>query len=139
MTSICNSGNVRHAFSEQRHALSTCMCMIVTDISARKDALQRCGRYYICLQKGHISQVCQCTACCDKCHGRHAPFAHTRRTTLANHQLHVYHQAQRRRVLKVQAKHLGVLINLPTLRTSTHRQPGYNFVLKQHDNPTSLC
>ena len=48
-----NSGLVRCAFCEQGHASSS--CTVVTDVSARKEALRKSGRCYVCLRKGHIS------------------------------------------------------------------------------------
>ena len=64
-----NSGPVRCAFCEQGHASSS--CTVVTDVSARKEALRKSGRCYVCLRKGHISRDCRSTGCCNKCRGRH--------------------------------------------------------------------
>ena len=64
-----NSGQVRCAFCEQGHVSSS--CTIVTDINARKEALRKAGRCYVCLRKGHISRECRSTGSCNKCRGRH--------------------------------------------------------------------
>ena len=64
-----NSGPVRCAFCEQGHASSS--CTVVTDANARKEALRKSGRCYVCLRKGHISQDCRSTGCCNKCRKRH--------------------------------------------------------------------
>ena len=64
-----NSGPVCCAFCEQDHASSS--CTVVTEVSVRKEALHKSGRCYICLRKGHISQDCRSTGCCNKCRGRH--------------------------------------------------------------------
>ena len=64
-----NSGPVRCAFCEQGHISS--LCTIVTDVNARKEALRKSGRCYVCLRKGHISRDCRSTGSCSKCRGRH--------------------------------------------------------------------
>ena len=64
-----NSGSVRCAFCEQGHASSA--CTVIVDNSARKKALRRAGRCYVCLRKGHVSRYCRSTGNCSKCHGRH--------------------------------------------------------------------
>ena len=47
------------------------LCTIVTDVNAKKEALRKSGRCYICLWKGHISRDCRSTGSCSKCRGRH--------------------------------------------------------------------
>ena len=64
-----NSGPVRCAFCEQGHVSSS--CTIVTDVNARKEALRKSGRCYVCLRKGHISRDCRSTGSCSRCRGRH--------------------------------------------------------------------
>ena len=46
-----NVGPAHCAFCEQNHVSSS--CTVVTDISARKEALRKAGRCYVCLRKGH--------------------------------------------------------------------------------------
>ena len=64
-----NVGPAHCAFCEQNHVSSS--CTVVTDISARKEALHKAGRCYICLQKGHISRDCRSTGGCNKCRRRY--------------------------------------------------------------------
>ena len=60
-----SSGPIRSSFCEQGHAWST--CTVVTDVNARKEALRKSGRCYVCLRKGHISWDCRSMGCCNKC------------------------------------------------------------------------
>ena len=64
-----NVGPAHCAFCEQKHVSSS--CTVVTDVSARKEALRKAGRCYVCLRKGHISRDCRSTGSCNKCRGRH--------------------------------------------------------------------
>lgn len=64
-----NSGPVRCAFCERGHISSS--CVVVTDVNARKEALRKNGRCYVCLRKGHISRDCRSSGSCSKCRGRH--------------------------------------------------------------------
>ena len=64
-----HSGPPRCAFCEQGHSSSS--CTIVADIGARREALRKAGRCYVCLRKGHISRNCRSAGNCNKCRGRH--------------------------------------------------------------------
>ena len=46
-------------------------CNVITHPDARKQALQRAGKCFVCLRKGHISRECRSSKRCSKCQGRH--------------------------------------------------------------------
>ena len=46
-------------------------CGVVSQPHARKQVLQKSGRCFVCLQRGHISQECSSHRRCAKCGGRH--------------------------------------------------------------------
>ena len=56
-------------YCEQGH--QSVSCTVVTDVNARKEALRRSGRCYVCLRRYHISRDCRSSGSCSKCHGRH--------------------------------------------------------------------
>lgn len=56
-------------YCEQEHHSTA--CTVVTDVAARKEALRRSGRCYVCLRKRHISRDCRSSGNCNKCRGRH--------------------------------------------------------------------
>jgi hypothetical protein len=51
-----NVGAAHCAFCEQSHVSS--LCTVITDITARKEALRKAEICYVCLRKGHISRDC---------------------------------------------------------------------------------
>ena len=63
------SAKIKCAFCDQDHRSQS--CLLVTDVGARKEALQISGRCYLCLRKGHLSRYCRSSAVCGKCCGRH--------------------------------------------------------------------
>ena len=46
-------------------------CTIVSQPDACKQALQRAGRCFVCLCRGHVSRACRSNKRCSKCNGRH--------------------------------------------------------------------
>ena len=46
-------------------------CGVVTQPEARKRILQRSGRCFVCLRRGHISCECRLNGKCSRCSGRH--------------------------------------------------------------------
>ena len=68
-----NSGptntNVTCAYCGQSHLSASCTTIV--DLPARKEALQKSGRCYVCLKKHHLSKDCRSNLRCQKCRGRH--------------------------------------------------------------------
>jgi hypothetical protein len=65
-----NSGTgVSCVYCNQKH--NSTSCTTVTDVEARRQILQRAGRCYVCLRKGHISRDCRSKFSCEKCKKRH--------------------------------------------------------------------
>ena len=46
-------------------------CGVVPQPDARKQVLQRAGRCFVCLRRGHVSRACRLQKRCPKCNGRH--------------------------------------------------------------------
>ena len=46
-------------------------CTIVVQVDERKQLLQRAGRCFSCLRRGHLSRNCRTTSRCQTCHGKH--------------------------------------------------------------------
>ena len=46
-------------------------CTVVTQVDERKQLLQRAGRCFSCLRKGHLGRNCRITSRCQTCHGKH--------------------------------------------------------------------
>ena len=63
------SATIKCAFCDQDHRSHT--CLQVTDVKARKEALQKSGRCYLCLRKGHLIRQCRSSSICGKCSGKH--------------------------------------------------------------------
>lgn len=61
-----NSVPLRCVYCEQEHQSTS--CTVVTDVTARKEALRKSGRCYVCLRRHHISSDCRSTG---NCSGRH--------------------------------------------------------------------
>ena len=64
-----NSGHTRCVYCDQEHQPSS--CTVVTEVSARKEALRKAGRCFVCLKRYHILKECRSTTNCSKCRGRH--------------------------------------------------------------------
>ena len=60
---------IKCAFCNQDHRSQT--CTKVTDVKARKDALRKSGRCYLCLRKGHLVRQCRSSSVCRKCGSKH--------------------------------------------------------------------
>ena len=56
-------------FCKQEHPSRD--CTNVVDVEARKQALRRSGRCYICLRRNHIARKCRSNIKCTECDGRH--------------------------------------------------------------------
>ena len=56
-------------YCQQAHPSTS--CGVVTQLQARRQVLQKTGRCFICLRRGHISQECRSNLRCFKCKGRH--------------------------------------------------------------------
>ena len=54
---------------QQPHSSNS--CHVATHPDARRQILQKAGRCFICLRRGHISRECHSNAKCFKCGGRH--------------------------------------------------------------------
>ena len=76
-----SSGPVRCAFCEQGHASSS--CTVVTDISARKEALCKSGRCYVCLRAMLAEIVGPQDVVTNAVEDIIIPFAHARMRALA--------------------------------------------------------
>jgi hypothetical protein len=68
---VTGSADVKPAcyFCGQSHYSNA--CGVVTSIEERKRILQRNGRCFVCLRKGHIVQNCRSKSRCNNCSGRH--------------------------------------------------------------------
>lgn len=56
-------------FCKQEHPLRDCTDIV--EVEARKQALRRNGRCYICLRRNHIARKCCSNIKCTECDGRH--------------------------------------------------------------------
>eukprot|EP00731_Ephydatia_muelleri_P025526 Em0017g609a len=56
-------------FCQQQHPSQN--CQTVTGVESRRESLQRTGRCFVCLGKGHISRNCRSRIKCLSCKGRH--------------------------------------------------------------------
>ena len=56
-------------FCKQEHPSRDCTAVV--DVEARKQALRRSGRCYICLRRNHIARKCRSNNKCTECSGRH--------------------------------------------------------------------
>lgn len=56
-------------FCKQDH--KSLECVVVTDLSERKDILKKQGRYFICLKRSHIAKNCDSNRGCSNCSQRH--------------------------------------------------------------------
>ena len=63
------STNVTCAYCGQSHLSASCTTIV--DLPARKEALRKAGRCYVCLKKHHLSKDCRSNIRCQKCRGRH--------------------------------------------------------------------
>ena len=46
-------------------------CSVVSSAEARKQALKRSGRCFVCLRRNHVSRNCRSSLRCKHCHGKH--------------------------------------------------------------------
>jgi len=56
-------------YCQKSHASNS--CGVVTQVHARRQVLQKSGRCFVCLRRGHISRECRSNMKCSKCKGRH--------------------------------------------------------------------
>ena len=68
-TLFTGSQKVSCSYCQQEHPSNS--CGVVVQPQARKQVLQRAGRCFICLRRGHVSKDCTCNRKCSKCSGRH--------------------------------------------------------------------
>ena len=103
-------------------------CTVVTDTNARKEALCKSGRSYVCLRKGHISRDCRSTGCCNKCRGRHNTVCPRKNESTGNPSVMLPGPVTE--VRKVQVKHLEVLTEplMSHILTHNHHIYMYNYV-----------
>lgn len=66
---VDDSATPRCVFCSQGHQMAS--CTVVTGVQARREALRRAGRCYICLRRHHISRDCRSSNRCGQCRGRH--------------------------------------------------------------------
>ena len=64
-----DSATIKCAFCDQDHQSHS--CLQVTDVKARKEALRKSGRCYLCLRKDHLIRQCRSSPVCGKCSGKH--------------------------------------------------------------------
>ena len=64
-----NTGGPICCYCRQPHTSNS--CGVITQPDARKRALQKSGRCFVCLRRGHISRECRSNMKCSKCNGRH--------------------------------------------------------------------
>ncbi len=63
------SNRITCSYCQQDHTSNS--CGVVTQPHARKQVLQKAGRCFVCLRRGHISRECNSHRKCAKCGGRH--------------------------------------------------------------------
>ena len=56
-------------YCQQAHPSTS--CGVITQLQARRQVLQKTGRCFICLRRGHISRECRSNLGCSKYKGRH--------------------------------------------------------------------
>ena len=64
--------NLKHAncaYCECGHPSAS--CTVVISVEAKREALRKSGRCYVCLRKNHISRNCRSASKCTTCQGRH--------------------------------------------------------------------
>ena len=66
---LTGSGHLSCSYCQQPH--SSASCHIVTEAQARRQSLQRSGRCFTCLRRGHVSRECRSNSRCHKCGGKH--------------------------------------------------------------------
>ena len=64
-----NNNRLTCSYCQQDHTSNS--CSVVTQPYARKQILQKVGRCFVCLRRGHISRECNSHKKCSKCSGRH--------------------------------------------------------------------
>ncbi len=63
------SNRITCSYCQQDHTSNS--CRVVPQPHARKQVLQKAGRCFVCLRRGHISRECNSPRRCAKCGGRH--------------------------------------------------------------------
>lgn len=66
---VGRGGGPTCTYCQQAHPSNS--CGVVALVPARKQVLQRSGRCFICLRRGHISRECRSNIRCSNCRGRH--------------------------------------------------------------------
>ena len=64
-----NSSKFTCSYCQRDHPSNT--CGEITNPHVRKQHLQKTGRCFVCLRRGHVSRECTSTRKCGKCNGRH--------------------------------------------------------------------
>ena len=64
-----NSSGPTCCYCRQPHTSNS--CGVITQLDARKRALQKSGQCFVCLHRGHISRECRSNMKCSKCNSRH--------------------------------------------------------------------
>ena len=72
------------AFCKQDH--KSVNCVVVTNVSERKDILKKQGRCFICLKRSHIARNCDSKRSCSNCSQRHHSSLCMANETPARHQ-----------------------------------------------------
>ena len=68
-TLLAGAHKITCSYCQQDHPSNS--CGVVAQPQARKQVLQKVGRCFICLRRGHISRECTSHKKCSKCNGRH--------------------------------------------------------------------
>ena len=63
------NSQVKCSYCQQNHTSNS--CQVVTQPQARRQVLQRTGRCFVCLRRGHMGRDCTSGRKCPKCGGRH--------------------------------------------------------------------
>ena len=66
---LTGTGHVSCSYCQQLHSFAS--CHVVTEAQARRQSLQRSGRCFTCLRRGHVSQECCSNSRCHKCGSKH--------------------------------------------------------------------
>ena len=66
---LTGTGHLSCSYCQQPHSFAS--CHVVTEAQARRQSLQRSGRCFTCLRRGHVSQECSSNSRCHKCGSKH--------------------------------------------------------------------
>jgi hypothetical protein len=68
-TTLLSATTSNCCYCDQQHRPTD--CSTVTQVDARKQLLQKAGRCFSCLRKGHLIKYCRSSSRCQMCQGKH--------------------------------------------------------------------